>query len=103
MVLAVISIPFLMSQYRKSANLNNMERTQFYKAQYPVVVISRLTGLAPFAVHQDGSTTVQISLPWLIYTLLLYGGYLYSFMICIDVSWQIPLSRNYPFISVVGE
>lgn len=84
-----------------------MEQLQFFKSQYPVFIISKIVGLAPFSVNFDvrsfnPDTWVQLSLPWLIYSMALYAGYLYSFAFCFNASWRIPLERDFPFISVVG-
>lgn len=77
---------------------------KFFESQYPVVFISRIMGLAPFSFNIDSAAGdwVQLSFPWLVYSLVLYSGYLFSFAHSLDVSWKIPLERNYPFISVIG-
>lgn len=82
----------------------SMDSRSFYESQYPVLIISRIMGLAPFSVNLDAPSTewVRLSIPWLIYSLALYGGYLYTFVLCSEISWKVPLQRNYPFISVIG-
>lgn len=87
----------------KSGSIN-MERHLFYKSQYPVLLVTRILGLTPFSIKiTETKTVLQLSLPWLVYSIILFVGYLFAFATCLPVSYIIPLIRNYPFISVIGE
>ena len=83
-----------------------MNALEFFKSQYPVFLISRITGFAPFSFHVDAAKPnhqwVLLSFPWLVYSILLYCAYLAAFAVCYDVSWRVPMERGYPFISVIG-
>lgn len=81
-----------------------MDQRAFFNSQYPVFLVSRVMGLAPFSVKMalPAGEWVQLSVPWLIYSVALYGVYLASFAFCVEVSWRVPLARGYPFISIIG-
>lgn len=65
-------------------------------------------GLAPFTFHTDAAVPTnkkaefKFSLPWFGYTLIICLGYFFAFSVAVETSWKVPLSRNYPLISVVG-
>lgn len=81
-----------------------MNTREFYVNQYPVFFVSRVMGLAPFSVNFKAPSKdwVQLSVGWLIYSILIFCGYLYCFAVCVEISWRVPVERNYPLVSVIG-